>query len=62
MALIYLLRQPSYTYIYTHVFLLYIHTCIHTFLFDKLYIYTHQKKKKNLVFSIKAMFDDDLYK
>ena len=45
-----------YIYIDTHVFLLY----IYTFLFDKLYIYTHPKKKKNLVFLIKIMFDDDL--
>ena len=67
-ALIHLSRQSSYTYIYTHVFLLYTHTYIHTFLFDKLYIYTHpthtkkEKRKKNLVFSIKVMFDDDFYK
>ena len=53
-----------YIYIYTHTrFFYYIYTYIHTFLFDKLYIYTHpKKKKKNLVFSIKVMFDDDLYK
>ena len=29
----------------------------HNFLFDKLYIYTPKKKKKNLLFSIKIMFD-----
>ena len=46
----------TYIYIHTHVFLLY----IHTFLFDKLYIYTHPTKKENLLFSIKIMFDGDL--
>ena len=50
-TLIYLSRQASHThiYIYTHVFLLY----IHTFLFDKLYIYTHPTKKKNYYFQSK---------
>ena len=45
-------------------FIIYTHIYTHFFLFDKLYIYTHstKKKKKNLVFSIKFMFDDDLYK
>ena len=39
-ALIYIktILTYIYIYIYTHVFLLY----IHTFLFDKLYIYTYQ--------------------
>ena len=49
--LIYLSRQPP-AYTYTRAFLLY----KHTFLFDKLYIYTHptkKRKKKSLVFSIK---------
>ena len=42
-----------YIYIYTHIFLFYIHTYIyiHTFLFDKLYIYTHSKKKKFSIFN-----------
>ena len=60
-ALIYLLRQPSYTYIYTHFFY-YIYTHIYTLFYLISYIYTLTKKKKNLVFSIKVMFDDDLYK
>ena len=30
------------------------------FLFDNLYIYTQKKKKKNLAFSIKVMFDDQI--
>ena len=57
--LIYLSRQLSHVYIYTHTFFYYIYTYIDTFLFDKLYIYAHptQKKKK---FSIKIMFDGDL--
>ena len=51
-ALIYLSRQPphTHTYIYTHAFLLYIH----------IYIHTPKGKKKNLVFSIKIMFDSGL--
>ena len=60
-ALIYLSRQSPY--IHTHMFCYYIHTHIYIFfLFDKLYIYTHtpNQKKKNLVFSIKIMFDTDL--
>ena len=46
-----------YIYIYihthTHFLLFYIHTYIyiHTFLFDKLYIYTHSKKKKFSIFN-----------
>ena len=58
-ALIYLSKQPPtpHTHIYTFVFLLY----THIFLFDKLFIYnTPKKKKKNLVFLIKIMFDGDL--
>ena len=51
-----------YIYIYTHTFFYYIYThiYIHTFLFDKLYICTHQKKKNLLLFSIKIMFDSDI--
>ena len=55
------------THTHTHTFLLYTHTHTHThiyiytytFLFDKLYTYTHLTEK-NLVFSIKIMFDDNL--
>ena len=43
-ALICLSRQPPHTYIYTHTFLLY----IRTFLFDKLYIYTHTQKELSI--------------
>ena len=39
----------TYIYIHAHVFLLY----IHTFLFDKLYIYTHPTKKKIYYFQSK---------
>ena len=39
-TLIYLSKQPQHTHIYTHLLI------IHTFLFDKLYIYTHPTKKK----------------
>ena len=66
MVLIYLSRQPLYTYIHTYIYIyIYIHTHVffiiytHTYLFDKLYIYTHPTKKKNLVFSIKIIFDSD---
>ena len=53
---------PVHTYIDT-LFLLYTHIYTHTFLFDKLYIYTHPtKKKKNLVFLIKIIFNGDLSK
>ena len=50
------------TNLHTHI---YVHTCFfiiytHTFLFDKLYIYTHLTTTKNLVFSIKIMFDSYL--
>ena len=40
------LHTYIYIYIYTHTFFYYIYThiYIHTFLFDKLYICTHQKK------------------
>ena len=71
-TLIYLSKQPSYTYIYIHThahFLLYTHTHIYTLFYLISYINTptqHQKekkeKKKDLVLSIKVMFDDDLYK
>ena len=54
MALIYLSRQPSYTYIYIYIY-------IYTDTFFIIYTLT-QPKKKNLVFSIEVMFDDDLYK
>ena len=50
-----------YIYKYTHVFLLYIYTHIYTLFYLISYINT-PKKKKNLIFSIKVMFDDDLYK
>ena len=44
----------------------YIHTHKYTLFYLISYIYTLTKKKKNekknLVFSIKVMFDDDLYK
>ena len=43
-----------YIYTYAHFFIIYTH-----FLFDKLYIYT-QQKKKSLVFSIKIIFDGDV--
>ena len=58
-TLIYLSRQALHTHIfmYTHMLFYYIYTF---FLFDKLYIYTHPTKKKNFVFSIKIMFNDDL--
>ena len=37
------IKAIPHTHIYTHFF-----NYIHTFLFDELYIYTHQKKKKKL--------------
>ena len=42
-----------YIYTHTHFLLFYIHTYIyiHTFLFDKLYIYTHSKKKRFSIFN-----------
>ena len=42
----------TYIYIYTHTFFYYIYThiYIHTFLFDKLYTCTHQKKKKKIYY------------
>ena len=48
-VLIYLLRQPQYTSIYTHrhFFIIIIHTYIYTHtLFDKFFIYTPNKKKR----------------
>ena len=57
-----------YIYIYTHTcafFIIYTHTHIYTLFYLISYINTptqHQKKKKDLVLSIKVMFDDDLYK
>ena len=54
--LIYLSRQPPHTHIYTHFYIFLLYT--HTFLFDKLYIYTHPtKKKNNLVLLIKIIFN-----
>ena len=51
---IFIKTTPTHTYIYKLFYY------IQTFLFDKLYIYTHPtKKKKNLVFLIKIMFDDN---
>ena len=44
----------------THIHMFFFFFIIYTFLFDKLYICTHPTKNKNLVFSIKIMFDDDL--
>ena len=41
-TLIYLSRQPSHTHIHTLFYY------IHTFLFDKLYIYTHQITTKRV--------------
>ena len=48
-TLIHLLRQLPHTYIYTYArfFIIYTH-----FLFDKLYIYTHNQKIKIKEFSI----------
>ena len=54
-----------YIYIYTHTFFYYIYTHIYTLFYLISYIYTltqKRKRKKNLIFSIKVMFDDDLYK
>ena len=42
-ALIYLSGQPSHT---RFIIIIIIIIIIYTFLFDKLYIYTHQKKEK----------------
>ena len=57
-TLIYLSTQPpTHTYIYTHThfFIIYTLICIYTFLFDKLYIYTHPtikiKNKKLSIFN-----------
>ena len=55
-TLIYLSRQLL-THTYIHMLFFYY---IHTFLFDKLYIYTHPTNKKSLVLSIKILFDSDL--
>ena len=53
-------RVHTHTHIYIHAFLLYIHICTHIFYLIS-YIYTHthtqQQKKKNLIFSIKIIFD-----
>ena len=41
---------PTHTHIYIHTrtFLLYVHIYIHTFLLDKLYIYTYLARKKKV--------------
>ena len=36
----------THTYIHIHAFFFFFNNYIHTFLFDKLYIYTHPTKKK----------------
>ena len=41
------IKTTPYTHINTHAFFYY----IHTFLFDKLYIYTHPTKKKLNIFN-----------
>ena len=51
------IKTTPHTHIYTHAFFL-LYT--HTFLFDRLYIYTHPTNKKSLVLSIKILFDSDL--
>ena len=54
-------QDNSHTYIYTHAFLLHINIYIHTLFYLISYIYAHtQPKRKNLIFSIIIMFDDDL--
>ena len=61
------IKITLYTHIYTYTLFYYIYTHIYThiFLFHKLYLYiyihTHtQQQQKNLVFSIKIIFDGDI--
>ena len=49
------IKATPHTHIYTHFFIVY------TIFYLMSYIYTHtKKKKKNLVFSIKIIFDGNL--
>ena len=59
-TLIYLSRQASHThiFIYIHMLFYYIYTLF--YLISYIYTHTQPKKKKNLVFSIKIMFNGDL--
>ena len=51
-------RAHTHTHIYTHAFLLYIHICTHIFyLISYIYTQTHPTTTKNLIFSIKIIFD-----
>ena len=47
------IKTTSHIHIYTCFFIIY----TFFYLISYIYIYTHQKKKKSLVFSIKIMFD-----
>ena len=58
-ANIFIKTTSIHTYIHICTLFYYIYPYVHTFLFDKLYIYTHPKKKSS-VFSIKIIFDGDL--
>ena len=51
-------RAHTHTHIYTHAFLLYIHICTQIFyLISYIYTQTHPTTTKNLIFSIKIIFD-----
>ena len=48
----------THTHIYTCAFLLYIHIYVHIFyLISYIYTHTHPTTTKNLIFSIKIIFD-----